>query len=428
MVICFWTCVHCQTTKDCPDWTSGNIENPIDYYYGIGYSEKTSEEADDKARTEFAKMYQSKVASSTSLSEIETGTRVKTKYKQASIVSTEITLHGISITDRCKDSVYYWSLLKIEKEVYDKIVEEAKERKFKEEEDSKDKALQGKRNEEVRENLRRENELESYQHRISQQAKADSIKLVKHREKLKNDAKKHDLKLQKLAARRSAKQQLGAYRHNRYQHFHSMPPPRQAISVTTGELLNDRYRHNFSAGLVIAPIAINNLDYTYHIWLIESSVRLRFIDNKAERQELSLKMQALSSKGDYYKTSIAIGAIEYLGGISETDTELLKPKYSPLVAGNIAMPHWRYSHLSFYGDARMISLGINSYIFFDNFNDDSFCLVGQVNYIEDKSFRNRFNEKIEFEAGFQFKTLSQLTLMISYEDHEYFKIIFDYAL
>ncbi len=52
MVIFFSTCVHCQTTTDCPDWTSGNIENPIDYYYGIGHSEKTSEDADDKARTD----------------------------------------------------------------------------------------------------------------------------------------------------------------------------------------------------------------------------------------------------------------------------------------------------------------------------------------------------------------------------------------
>ncbi len=367
-----------QMDSGCPDWTHGKIDDTGDYYYGLGQSDKSQEEANERARKEFAKMYESKVTSTSTLEQNESSSGFTEKYMKYSQMDTDVTLRGVGITSICNDSVHFWSLIKIKKNRFEAMLKEAADKDLVRHKEDIARAL---KQQKIKDDNR---------------AREDSLRLVKQVKKHEQKQLERQNKLRRLEIRQTAKQDQRSYRLNRYRSFLSQEPSHHVISMTNGQILKST--HNISLGFVVDPFGINSLGYTYHIWLLESNLNLDFIGNKLDRQVLSLKMQILPSAGTYYKTTVAIGAVEYIGRISMTADKNLKPKYSPTVSGIITFPHLLQSHVSFYADSRMLILGINSYAFYDNFGD-RFNILGQINYIDDEAFRNRFNEKFEFEVG-----------------------------
>jgi len=410
LILCGWVNIYAQESSECPNWISGTIENPGDYYFGVGISSKSQQDADKAAIKLFAQNIQQIITSETKVTLSETAKGIIDEIEHSSLITTAQSLKGISVSDRCHDSVFYYSLVKKRRDVF--WTEQGQESIS----IANQKVLQA--------------ELDA-----KTNASIQDLDLQQQARQLENDLQKQKFeaqsKAQKLAKKRAdklAREQRQSTRMHEYGHFSRISPSRQVISINNGEILGGNVKsivQNLSLGLVIDPFAINNLAYSASYWLLESSIRLEFIDNQLERQSVALKMQIFPATGKYYRTSGAIGAIEYVSLISETKNDQLKASYSPTLSGNIAIPHWRYTTLSFYGDARMLVLGINNYTFYDNFGD-RFNLAGQINYIGDETFRNRFNEKWEFELGLQFKTIRQLTTSVTYEDHEYFKIRFEY--
>jgi len=175
----------------------------------------------------------------------------------------------------------------------------------------------------------------------------------------------------------------------------------------------------------IAPLSFDRINYAYRSWKIEANIGMKFVQNKLERQEISVRLQALPYSGEYYKTSVSIGIIEYTSIISTTDTKLLKPKYSPTISGLVAVPHWYRSYISMHADYKSLSLGINTFAFYENFSD-RLSLLGQIDHYVDDNYKNRFGEQTIFSAGIRFKTMDNLHVSLSYEAHELFIMKLNY--
>ena len=412
LVLSSWINLSAQVTGDCPDWTNGTIKNPDQFYFGVGSSNKSQKDADDKARENFALMVQLNISSRNYAKVSETKRGVKDEYVQSTSITTEQSLRGINISERWNDSAIFWSLIKMRRDDFWELQEKEGSRA------SKQKIAHAQTSAQTTVELQK----------IDTQTKQELLRNAALQQQLDEQER-----AQKAALRRAAmqaKQERRSARMSEYGHFSRISPARQVVSSRNGKLLGSgrpEFAQKVSLGFIIDPLAINNLGYSLSYWLLESSLDFEFLDNQLEQQEFALRMQILPGKGTYYTTSIAIGAVEYLGLISEIENEQLVASYSPTLSGTSTIPHWRYSLVSFYCDARMITLGINNYPFFSNFGE-SFNVAVQVNYIKDAAFRNRFNEKLEFEIGLQFMTIENLTTILSYEDHEFFKIRFEYVI
>ncbi len=210
-----------------------------------------------------------------------------------------------------------------------------------------------------------------------------------------------------------------------YRDFLLDQPPGKVITLRNGQL-SSRI-HELSFGIGVVPVSISSVYYAYHFWQLEFLLNIKFRVNKLEQEDLSLRFQLLPNTGEFYKTSLAFGFAEYAGSISEMDLKQVQPKYSPFIAGNITVPIWYNSYISFYGDFRVISLGINNFVLYENF-EDRVSFVFQIDFVLDNDFRNRFADQVLFQGGVRFKTFRNMSTSLTYEDHELFVFAVDISI
>ncbi len=420
LIIIISSCGISLWSQETPEWVENNgVNNPMQYYYGIGLSNKSSLEADKKARVSFAENIEVSVASSFKTRITENNYDLSETTEKDVLITSGAVMLGISISERWKDSATHYSLIQIGRDEYIDDLERELERKLEREtkqleyqsgsDDAQYKFNRDKRRRE------REQEEDKYDDKKQQRIRDEQRKI----EKLHQKRERMQRNLERFIARTTE-----------YRRFLNATPPPRIISARNGELSlpeKSLTRQTLRIGIGIVPFGISNFGHTYQMWKIESDLSLRFIRNNLERQNLSIRFQVLPNTGKYYKTSISIGAVEYLSKISETENKKLKPQISPFVAANVTVPHWKRSYMSFSADYRRISLGINNYILFNNF-DDRVTFVGQVDYVLDDGYRNRFDEKLNTSFGIQLKTVENLTSMLTYEDHELFVLKLIYAL
>ncbi len=440
--VLFITPLFAQNNVGVPDWVEAlTIENTDDFYYGIGLSDESSEKADAQAYLRIAQHISVSVNAEDKSTVKENLFGIFDFWSQSRSVKTDVDLAGIPITAQWHDSALHYSLIKIRKEDYvalkkRALEEEAEISTSKLKSETKIKKAKLMTDTEL-ERTKLANETMIEKARIERDEVLNTAKQNRQLEPQKagnsssfynydDEARKELAKLEAMKKKRLATETRRIKKLSRmsdHQQFTRITPPRNLINFRNAELL--KKTHQVAVGLGVDPFTIRNLNYSYHLWYTETSFKLDFVDNQLDWQEASIRMQVLPLTGGYYRTSIGIGVVEYLSRVAKTDSKLWRPNYSPVLAGNIAIPHLLNSYLSFYGDYRKVSLGLNSFLFF-NSTHDRFNFITQIDFIIDEDYLNRFEEDVIFSAGFQFKTIDALNTTLSYEDHEIFVLRFDY--
>ena len=390
--LAFFSIIEAQIWDTKPDWVrryqkGKSIKSALDYYYGIGTSKKSQSEADIKAREEFAISVEVKVKSIFE-EEIKEKNRRVFEFSRYSLSElTEISIKGITVTERYEDlrKRTYYSLIKIRKDEYNRI-------KYGE--------------------IKRE--LERQQMELQRQMLSHQIEEQAAREKTRHWWELWEIKKEEFLRKK-------VY----YREFLQNQPPGKVITLRNGQLSSRT--HELSFGIGIVPVSISSLYYAYRFWQLELILNMGFRDNQLQQQDLSLKFQLLPNTGEFYKTSISFGFVEYVGSISEMDLKEVQPKYSPFIAGNITVPIWYNSYISFYGDFKKVSLGINNFIFYENLKDKVSFLF-QIDFILAEDFRNRFVDPVLFQIGLRFKTFRNISSSLTYEDHELFVFSVDISI
>ena len=114
------------TVKDqnaAPEWVTSEEIQSDQFYYGIGKSAESSDAADDDARLRFAQYVEVSVQSIASQQIAENKDRLEENYNYESLVSTNMNLRSVKISERYfLDESMYYSLIKYDKSEYHKLV------------------------------------------------------------------------------------------------------------------------------------------------------------------------------------------------------------------------------------------------------------------------------------------------------------------
>ena len=99
------------------------IDNASDYYYGIGVSSESQDKANTKAREEFAKSVEVKIKSVYEENVKARGKRYSEKIDISNTALTDISIRGISITERYynNEQEKYYALMQVTKDEYNQI-------------------------------------------------------------------------------------------------------------------------------------------------------------------------------------------------------------------------------------------------------------------------------------------------------------------
>jgi len=410
-----------------PEWIKRHqegqeIKNADRYYYGIGNSNKSQEDADAKARREFVLNVEVKVKS-VFVDEIKERNRKASEYSRWSNSQvSEICLRGIGISERYHEDIekkilgklpmiktQYYSLIQIRKEEYGRIVVEEIKRSI----NLREHALEEEIAEQRLNTRRQEEALIQKKERVNQERIKESIKeqehditLDKKRSKLSRSIENVRNRMQRIYEQESM-----------YRDFLDQKPPFQVLSMCNGELLDGK--HGFQAEIGVYPFSFERLFYAYHIRLLEFGLNVTLDQNRFDDQDFYIKLQLLPNKGKFWKTSLAFGYVEYLNSMDKIQFNRMRPEHSPFIAMNITMAPAYHSYLSLYGDFRKTSVGINNFALYRHFQNNIGFLI-QCDFIYDKDFRNRFNDPVLFQAGVRFKATNNLSFTLAYEKHEIF--------
>lgn len=378
------------------------IDDATSYYFGIGVSNDSQEKADSKSREEFAKSIEIKVESIYEENIKEKNNKSAEKVEMSHSELTEISIKGITIGERYYDQEKgtYYALMKVDKDKYTKIIIDELER------------------ENERKTALAQAELDQKQLELEKKQQSNIIKEQNAEEKSRHWQEKFKIRSEKrLFKKATLEKNLYTYRS-----FLNETPPDKVISFRNGQLATGK--HTFSLHMGISPMSIENFYYGLQFWKLAFEMDLLGRNNRLERQELAIKYQVLPNSGDFHKTSVSFGYVEFLHSLSAGESS--KPGFSPFFALNMTFPELLHSYGSLYADSRKISMGINSYPTYDTFRD-KLSILFELNYIRRSGFRNRFNDEMMVQAGVRFKTSDHINTSFTYESHETFVFSADYV-
>jgi len=189
------------------------------------------------------------------------------------------------------------------------------------------------------------------------------------------------------------------------------------INARNGEL-NTR-QHQLSGSCGINPFSLEYFSYAYRLWLIEMDLDIHLEKNKLSTQDMYLRMQILPNSGKFWKTSISFGYVEYLHSLANIQVKHIKPGHSLFFASNITLAPLKRSYLNLYWDFRKLTFGLNNYFLYNHFTNNIGFLF-QCDFINDKNFRNRFNDPVLFQFGIRFRASDAVNCAFAYEKHEIF--------
>jgi len=159
--------------------------------------------------------------------------------------------------------------------------------------------------------------------------------------------------------------------------------------------------------------------------MFEFSANAIFRHKKLEQQEAFLKIQILPRVGEFSKTSLALGAVQAVALIADSGYKFKRSKYSFFIAGNITIPEYSYSTLSFYGDKRKISIGMTTFPFYEQFKNH-LGFVLEANSIFDKDFRNGKGNAFVINGGIRLQGSDTFSTQLVYEDYEQINLMFEF--
>ncbi len=387
-----------------PEWAkryqSGkSIKDASDYYSGIGSSIISKQDADKMAREEFAQNIEVQVKKVQEEILKEKNGIVWESYVSVTEVVTDVNLKGVHIVERYTDagSKTYYSLIKIQKDEYNKIVFEE---------------------------LKKELERKIYENKIEEAEQKEGLRSTQEKFKLWLEKETNLLKQKVDEFRLKIKQKqiekdLIAKRKKEFQDFVDLKPPVKALTFYNAEVpVNNNI---LSVEIGISPFSIQSFEYIRKIWKFSVGSYSEFHDNEFYSQDISLRFQMLPNSGDFYKITIAIGAIAFDHSLKDKKFEDIDVKFTPCVAGNISLPTFMSSYIFMYGEVRKYAIAWNSLLFFKSLND-RLSLILELDYIPDKDYRNQYNDPVIIQPAIRFKTTKDICTTIAYKNNEVFTL------
>lgn len=373
--------------KEAPEWVQRYkqgqaIKDYTNYYFGIGVSEKSKKDAGNEALQEFGRNIETKVRSEIKNQLQEKSGKVSEFTSTSVEISSDIGLKGIAITNRFEEDGIYYSLIRYEREEFNRILKEEIQR-----------------------------DIERKWMEFEKKKEESKLKEEKQKEQIRKDKEKAKIKKSKD----KVKKQLMDYLKKKHAEFFSSPPPFNVISFQNGELIPKKMEIGAKAG--IAPFTFEAINFSYKYWLLQFTARSNFYESKYISQDLLLKYQIFPNAGEFYKISVSFGAVGYFYGLLNNNFFEAEQKYSPFLSGNITLPNLHFTYASFYGDATKAAVGVNNYFLYSQLKDRLSAII-ELNYIFDKDFQNEDKDDFVFQAGLRFKTTENVITTLSFEDHE----------
>ncbi len=387
-----------------PEWANTQ-KNTISssFYYGIGYSQISSDEADTRAFIEFSRNVELKVKSIFQQQVTEEGKDFFERTNISTELISDVSLKGIAITERFADttSKMFYSLIQYRKTEYDSMMLFQIEREvvlIK----VRNKMIEEKRQEEIR---------------------SEKIKNLQEEDRKKEElrAKQEEITIEKK--RQQQKEQEAELHKKMYGEFLKTSPPEKVVSLRNGEISNGENSLMLKAGL--APLRFNGGFYARRLWVFELGGNAISRNGKLNQQEGFLKIQILPRVGEFSKTSLSIGAVQAIGLIADSGYSFNRSKYSLFVAGNISIPEYEYSTFSFYGDKRKISVGVTTNPFYSQFKHHLGFIL-EANTVFDKDFRNSKGNTFVINGGIRVQASEFLSTQLVYEDYEQLNLTLEF--
>lgn len=387
-----------------PYWVINlNIKNPDSHYFGIGQSDKSQEEADDRARVAFAKNVSVSVESMTKSFLAESDQEIRDEFEEQSKVTADIKLRGISISKRWRDknNNIFYSLIQYTKDEYRKIYQS----------ELKAELDQLKQKNISKEKKRRE--------KIRHDAEMAKLKAAQKEKELQLQRERDLLEQKERRATREHEQHLLATRGD----FIRMPAPLKMLDLRNAELAAKTHEISFSA--VLGPFDLGRAAYTFYWKYFSAGFNVSKNIKTFALQESFLKIRVLSGEKRIYHTSLALGVNQlahHIANFEHFDKDHID--YSLFLAGNVSLPQL-YLHSSIFVDRRKLALGFNYYPLFNQFKGKLEVIL-QSELIYDPDYRTRFDDQFLFQPGLRFAVDPDFfSVMVSYERNEFVTFTFD---
>jgi hypothetical protein len=387
-----------------PEWTNTQ-KNTIGpgYYFGIGTSTVSSDEADTRAFIEFSRSVEVKVKSIFQREVSEEGKNFSDRTKVSTEMISDVSLKGIGITERYLDTTgrMFFSLIKYRTTEYDSSVQFQISREI---------ALMKVRNQMIEE--KRQEELRS-------QKANNQLEEEKKKEELRT--KQEQLTLEQK--RQQQEEQEAALHAKVFGEFLSRATPEKAVTFRNGEISNGENTIVIRGGLT--PLEFNGATAAFRLAMFEFSGTAVFAGRKFSTQEAHLKIQIIPHVGEKTKTSLSIGAVQAVGLIADSGYQFKRSKYSLFAAGNITVPEYLYTTFSFYGDKRKVSIGATSFPFYPQFKNHLGFVI-EANTVFDRDFRNSRGNTFVVNAGVRLQGSDKFSTQITFEDYEQIHVTLEF--
>ncbi len=409
-----------------PRWVvEGEIRDDA-VYFGIGKSSKSADEADNDARLRFAQFVEVSVKSIATQQIEENKDRLEENYSYESLVSTNMNLRSVKISERfvTSDSTYH-SLIKYGKSEYHKLVTD-----------------------EIRISLETDIRKQEMGHQAIEALRADSLRhklrmdsLALGRKQAVIDSLDHILKMEESRIRQE-QERIDLIK-SRFAAFLKLKPRFLMIDVPSASTpktwIHASGRWNPDTG------HMRQVKLGTSLWLFTAEAGIWGIESMANQADFSIKLEVLPPSGDIYPVQLALGYIKYVTTGAAGYFDLRKPgdygslspqqtaewQDSPFqstsfyAVGTVGVPTIN-SHVNLYLDNRMVSLGSIWYPFPRNMGD-AISVINQIDYIQDEAYQNRFGDQLQWQIGLRLIAISdRFATMVSYEDHEFWMLNFEF--
>lgn len=397
-------------SQEIPDWAKNRRpENPGKYYFGIGVSSRSEGEADNNARIEFTRNVQTQVETMIDHQISEDKKEINEVYNRQNLVKAELSLKGINVSERYFDSANktWYSLIQYEKDAYQNLFEEELKREAQRLK-AENKALEDKKREEIRHKQEQE--------KIEAEKKRAELQKQKEAERLKEE------KLRRQEDRRSHIQR-------NYGDFIGMPAFHRLLTMENAEIIGNKFIQDLSLKGSVYPASFLGMKYSIHFKVASATANFSMKSDTLLLQDAIFKLRLLEGKGEIYRSSVAIGAGQYLlSPINLKDLknsiEGAKTEYTVAAFANVHIPQFHLVN-SLQADFRQAKLGAAWYPFFKSMPE--LALLLELGIVWDEMWRNRHNDLFIAQPGLLFTVIpDRFFARFGYEQNEFATLNLDF--
>ncbi|PJC60646.1 MAG: hypothetical protein CO025_02640 [Ignavibacteria bacterium CG_4_9_14_0_2_um_filter_37_13] len=370
-------------------------------YYGIGASQRSYDESDQKAFVEFASQVKLEVSNIIKKEVEENEGEVKEHTQISTQLITNVPMQGMKITARYYDAEAKWylSFIQVKKTDYYRISLEELKLEIEKEKQAvqfdKDKL-----------------EIESAKKQV------EEVKLAQEREESLQREKREVEELKNELEKKRLNDEQAALQKERYKDFFEIELPDEIIYV---ENASTRTGSMLLLGGNLFPFGLAKVGYSLGSSIFELKT-IGFFEGKNYRQQSAiLKIKALSGGGDVHKISIAFGVSARMKVKNIKEADLKSLIYSPAFMVNILFPEYYYSIVSLHIDKMQFGTGLLSYPFFDSMKG-SLAFFGEFVYLLDDRIKNDNKDTYFFQPGIQFQANEDVMTKLSFQQNKHLAI------